>query len=206
LEYFARNQQRVLNFLILSISRQSHESLSYRHWSQCRIETIRGIYMSFQKCIFQGNMTRQPELRHTPRGAAVAEFGLGLNRRWKDEAGADHEEVTFLNCVAFGRTAETISEWFTKGDPILLEARAKQEEWTDKQSGQKRTAIKFIVESFSFCGEVKKKRGDSVGTSDAPPRPRNSAPTAREQARGQQQGAAAAPEPAEPIEDDAIPF
>jgi single-strand DNA-binding protein len=77
---------------------------------------------------------------------------LAINRKYKDADGQDHEECTFLNCTAFGRTGEVMAQHLEKGAMVLCELRPKNEQWEDKQTGQKRSAMKFIVESFSFCG------------------------------------------------------
>lgn len=106
--------------------------------------------MNLNLCILAGHLTRDPENRYSAKGAAVGEFGLAINRKWKEASGELKEEVTFLDCVCFGKTAETIAQYFKKGDPIMLEARLRQESWTDKASGQKRSRIKVLVEKFEF--------------------------------------------------------
>src|SRR5580692_676056 len=110
-------------------------------------------------CIFKGNLTKDPELRYTPKGAAVASCDIAVNRVWHNEAGEKMEEVSFFNCTAFTKTAETIAQYFKKGSPILLTCRAKQETWDDKTTGQKRHAIKFIIDRFEFCGGTKEDSG-----------------------------------------------
>ena len=77
----------------------------------------------FNKVILAGNLTRDPELRYTPTGLAIAKFGLAINRSWKDEAGNLKEEVTFVDIDAFGKQAETIGQYLKKGRPILIEVR-----------------------------------------------------------------------------------
>jgi len=106
--------------------------------------------MTFNKSIIGGYLTRDPELRYTPKGTVIARLSVAVNRTWKTEAGEKKEEVSFIECDAFGRTAETLAQYFKKGKPILIEGRLKQETWDDKQSGQKRSKLKVIVESFSF--------------------------------------------------------
>src|SRR6266536_1149904 len=96
---------------------------------------------SFNKVILAGNLTRDPELRYTPKGTAVAKIGLAINRQWKDESGAQKEEVTFVDVDAFGRQAEVISQYLKKGRPILVEGRLKFEQWDDKQTGQKKSRL-----------------------------------------------------------------
>ena len=82
-----------------------------------------------------GNITRDPELKYTPKGTAIADFALAINRKWKAESGEMREEATFVGCVAFGRVAEIIGEYCRKGNPLYVEGRLTQETWDDKTSG-----------------------------------------------------------------------
>ena len=107
---------------------------------------------SFNKVIIAGNITRAPELRYTPAGMAVCEIGVAVNRSWTNDAGEKKEEVTFLDCTAWSKTGETISKHLRKGDPILIEGRLRMENWTDKQSQEKRSKLAITIESFSFIG------------------------------------------------------
>ena len=118
---------------------------------------------NLNKCFFMGNLTRDPEISYTPKGTAVAKFGLAINRQWTTEAGEKKEEVTFLDCEAWGRMAETIGQYLTKGKPIFIESRMKLDTWDDKESGQKRSKLKVVVEHFQFIGAPK-----SDGGSDQP--------------------------------------
>ncbi len=132
---------------------------------------------SFNKVILCGHLTRDPEIRFLAKGTAVGEFGIGVNRQWKDADGNKQQEVSFFNCAAFGKTAEVIGEYFRNGAAILIEGRLKQDQWEDKQSGQKRQAVKIIVEGFSFLGS--KQEGDdaprqSSGRATARPAPASS--------------------------------
>ena len=105
---------------------------------------------SYNKVIIAGNLTRDVELRYMPDGTAVADFCIATTRRWQNKIGEKKEETSFVNCNAFGKTAEIIQQYHAKGDPLLVEGRLKQETWNDKQSGDKRSAIKVVVESFMF--------------------------------------------------------
>src|SRR5512138_1837499 len=96
---------------------------------------------SFNQVILVGNLTRDPELRYTPKGTAIAEFGLAINRTWKDESGETKEEVTFVDINAFGRQAEVIGQYLKKGRPVLVEGRLKLDTWEDKQTNQKRSRL-----------------------------------------------------------------
>jgi single-strand DNA-binding protein len=131
---------------------------------------------SFNKVILMGNLTRDPELRYTSKGMAIAKIGLAMNRKWKNEAGEMKEEVTFVDVDAFGRQAETIAQYLKKGNPLMLEGRLKLDQWDDKQTGQKRSRMGVTLESFQFLGGGDRNEG---GSSDAPrSRPAPSAPKA----------------------------
>ena len=119
--------------------------------------------MNFNKVMLAGNLTRNPESRQIG-GNAVANFGLAVNRRYKTSAGEQREETTFVDCEAWGRTAEVIGQHFSKGKPIFIEGRLKLEEWDDKASGAKRSKLKVSVESFQFVGG----RDDASGESRRP--------------------------------------
>lgn len=115
---------------------------------------------SFNKVMLLGNLTRDPEVRFTPKGTAVCTFGLAVNRTWSGEDGQKKEEVTFVECDAWGKQAETIGQYMSKGKPIFIEGRLKLDSWDDKESGQKRSKLKVIVESFQFLG-VKPDQGEN---------------------------------------------
>ena len=107
---------------------------------------------NFNKVILAGNLTRDPELRYTPKGTAIAKIGLAINRSWKTETGETREEVTFVDIDAFGKQAELIGQYFKKGKPILMEGRLKLDTWDDKQSGQKRSKLKVVGEGLQLLG------------------------------------------------------
>ena len=136
---------------------------------------------SFNKVILAGNLTRDPELRYTPKGTAVARLGIACNRKWKSETGEMKEEVTFVDVDAFGKTAETIGQYLKKGRPILIEGRLRYDTWEDKQSGQKKSKLGVVLENFQFLDSG---GGRGEGSAEAP-RPR--------------------PAPAEPADGDAPP-
>ena len=121
---------------------------------------------NFNKVILAGNLTRDPELRYTPNGKAIAKFGMAINRNWTTETGEKKEEVTFVDIDSFGRQAEVISQYLKKGRPVLIEGRLKLDQWDDKQTGQKRSRLGVVLESFSFLDAGN--RGDGGGSSDAP--------------------------------------
>src|SRR5437016_3383020 len=105
---------------------------------------------NFNKVILAGNLTRDPELRYLPKGTAVTEFGLAINRTWKTDAGETKDETTFVDITAFARTAEVIAQYYKKGRPILIEGRLKFDQWDDKQTGQKRSKLRVVCDSFQF--------------------------------------------------------
>jgi single-strand DNA-binding protein len=107
---------------------------------------------NFNKVILLGNLTRDPQLKYLPSQTAVAEFGLAINRKFRTQQGEDREEVTFVDCSAFGKTGELINQYFTKGKPIFIQGRLKYDSWEDKQGGGKRSRMTVIVENFQFIG------------------------------------------------------
>jgi single-strand DNA-binding protein len=115
---------------------------------------------NFNKVLLLGNMTRDPQLRYLPStNTAVVDFGLAVNRKYRTAAGEDREEVTFVDCSAFARSAEVINQYCTKGRPIFIEGRLKLDTWEDKNGGGKRSKISVVVESFQLLGS----RGDAPG-------------------------------------------
>lgn len=147
---------------------------------------------NFNKVILAGNLTRDPELRYTPKGTAVAKIGLAINRTWRTETGEQKEEVTFVDVDAFGKTAETIGQYFKKGRPILIEGRLRYETWEDKQTNQKRSKLGVVMENFQFMDSNR-----TEGAAAEAPRNRP-APSAKPEV-------ADAEAPAPP-EDDDVPF
>lgn len=118
------------------------------------------------KVILIGNLTRDPELRVTPKGTPVCQFGLAVNRQFKDEAsGQMREEVTFVDLEAWGKQAETIAKYCTKGRPLYVEGRLKFDQWDDKTSGQKRSKLKVVLENFQFLGSGPGREGGAPGGS-----------------------------------------
>jgi single-strand DNA-binding protein len=150
---------------------------------------------NFNKVILAGNLTRDPELRYTPKGTAIARLGIAVNRRWKSESGEMKEDVTFVDVDAFGKTAETIGQYLKKGRPILIEGRLRYETWEDKQTKQKKSKLGVVMETFQFL-DSGGGRGEG-GDTPAAPRSRPAA------------SSAPASEPAEgdaPPESDDVPF
>lgn len=149
---------------------------------------------SFNKVILVGNLTRDPELRYTPKGTAIAKIGVAVNRVWTTETGEKKEEVTFVDVDVFGRTAENVGQYMRKGRPILIEGRLRLDQWDDKQTGQKKSKLGVVAETVQFLGSA---QGGGEGGTPAPAR--RAAPAA----------AAPAAEPLEgdgPPESDDVPF
>lgn len=107
---------------------------------------------SYNKTNLIGNLTRDPEVRYTPKGSAVCDISLAINRKWKDDGGQAKEEVTYVDCTAWGKTAELIGQYVKKGDPLFVEGRLATESWDDKASGQKRSKMKVVIEGMQFLG------------------------------------------------------
>ncbi len=154
---------------------------------------------SFNKVLLMGNLTRDPELRYTPKGTAVAETGLAVNRTWNNEAGQKQEETLFMDIVFWGRQAETAQQYLTKGRPVFIEGRLTMDTWDDKQTGQKRTKHRVTVENFQFLTQ----RQDSGSAANAGEESMRRAvrPTT---ASRQQPATQSSEEP--PLSDDDIPF
>lgn len=151
---------------------------------------------NFNKVILAGNLTRDPELRYTPKGMAIAKIGLAINRSWKTETGESKEEVTFVDIDAFGKQAETIGQYLKKGRPILVEGRLRLDQWDDKQTGQKRSRLGVVLEGFQFLDSGNRTEGGAEG-----PRSRTvAAPPAAATAPSSPEA-----QPPEPEQDD-VPF
>ena len=106
---------------------------------------------SLNKVMLMGNITRDPELRYTPKGMAVTDIGLAVNRRYKVENEV-REEVTFVDVTFWGKQAEVVCQWMKKGRPLYVEGRLQMDTWDDKQSGKKMSRLKVIGEDFQFLG------------------------------------------------------
>ena len=149
---------------------------------------------SYNKVFLLGNLTRDPEVRYTPKGSAVADLGIAVNRQYTLDTGEKREEVTFVDVTFWGRTAEVAGEYLKKGRPVFIEGRLQLDTWDDKQSGQKRSKLKVIGETMQMLGPRSGSGGDEPD----------------ESGRGRSGGSRAASPPkssppAEP-DDDEIPF
>lgn len=118
---------------------------------------------SFNQVILVGNLTRDPETRVTPKGTAICQFGIAVNRQFKDDSGQTRDETTFVDIEAWGRQAELIAKYLTKGSPALVQGRLKLDQWEDKQSGQKRSKLKVVLENIQFLGSPRGGAGGQSG-------------------------------------------
>ncbi len=130
---------------------------------------------NLNKVMLIGNLTRDPELRVTPKGTAICTFSLAVNRKFKDESGGEREEVTYIDIEAWGKAGENISKYCTKGRPLFVEGRLRLDQWEDKNTKEKRSRMKVVCENFQFLGGGRSEGGE--GRSFPSPAPRSSAPS-----------------------------
>jgi single-strand DNA-binding protein len=121
---------------------------------------------SFNKVILLGNLTRDPEVRYTPKGTAVTELGMAVNRVYTAENGEKREETTFVDVTLWGRTAEVAGEYLKKGRPVFIEGRLQLDTWDDQQSGQKRSKLKVVGEGLQLIGSRPGGSGGGGGGDD----------------------------------------
>lgn len=113
----------------------------------------------FSKAIITGNLTRDPELRTTPNGASVCSFSVAVNRVYRDSNGEQKEDVSFIDCSAWGKLGEMISQYAKKGSGVLVSGRLSQRTWTDKENN-KRSRVEIVVEDFNFTGAPSERSGE----------------------------------------------
>lgn len=157
---------------------------------------------NLNRVFLMGNLTRDVELKTIPSGQQVANLGLAINRRWRDQNGQDREEVTYVDCEAWGKTAETMAKYLAKGRPVFIEGRLKLDQW--EKEGQKFSKLRIVVEEFQFIDSKPGGGGGGGGNSDGggysrPAAPR-SAPATSAPARS------TAPAGMDMPESDDIPF
>jgi single-strand DNA-binding protein len=154
---------------------------------------------NLNRVFLMGNLTRDVELRHTSGNQAVANIGLAVNRRWRSPEGEQREETTFVDCEAWGKTAETMSKYLAKGRPVFIEGRLKLDQW--EKEGQKHSKLKVVVENFQFIDSKGGGGGGGGGDEGGTPVP----------ARAGAGGGRSAPQAQEwggkgPMGEDDIPF
>ena len=151
---------------------------------------------SFNKVFLMGNLTRDVELKTLPSDQSVAKIGLAVNRKFRTRDGENREEVTFIDCEAWGRTAEVMNKYLSKGRPVFIEGRLKLDQWQDKE-GQNRSKLKVVIENFQFVDSA----GGSGGSGD-----RNSSRQAVGATSDSNSGEATSSEQHQPLSEDDIPF
>jgi single-strand DNA-binding protein len=149
---------------------------------------------NLNRVLLIGNLTRDPELRYTPKGTAVTDFGLAVSRIYSGEDGEKKEETTFVDVTLWARLAEIAGQYLKKGRPVFIEGRLQLDTWDDKQTGQKRSRLRVVGENLQLLGS--RPEGEASSSAPAPRRPSAAAPPSR-------------PEPRDPdldVEPDDIPF
>jgi single-strand DNA-binding protein len=139
---------------------------------------------SYNKVMLLGNLTRDPEVKYTPKGSAVADIGLAVNRTYTTDGGEKREEVTFVDVTMWGRQAEIAGEYLKKGRPLFVEGRLQLDTWDDKQTGQKRSKLRVVCENFQMLGsrDGGGEGGGGGGRSSGGGKPSKAAPAAEESA------------------------
>jgi len=145
---------------------------------------------NYNKVILIGNLTRDPQMSYLPSQTAVVELGLAVSRRWRGQDGQQREDTCFIDCRAYGKTAETLNQYVRKGSPILLEGRLQYDTWEGKD-GVKRSKHRVIVERFQFLPTGQGQAGRPASAAPAAPRPAG--------------GPAPVPPPPEELEEPAPP-
>jgi single-strand DNA-binding protein len=124
---------------------------------------------SFNKCILLGNLTRDPEMRYTPSGTAVADIGLAVNEQYKNKAGETVDETVFVDVVVWGRQAETANEYLSKGSSVLIEGKLQLDQW-ENQQGEKRSKMRVRADRVQFLTTKKQSTGTRPqSVTDNPP-------------------------------------
>lgn len=148
------------------------------------------------KVFLIGNLTRDPELRVTPKGTAVCSFGLAVNRTFRDDSGGTREETTYVDLEAWGKQGELISKYLSKGSPAMIEGRLRFDSWESK-TGEKRSKLRVVVDNVQFLGRAGEGGGGGGAERQSAPQQRSEAPKPATPAP--------APTPQEDLEDD-VPF
>ena len=126
---------------------------------------------NLNRVLLLGNLTRDPELRYTPKGTAVGDMSMAVNRVWNDERGQRQEETTFVDIVLWGRQAETAQQFLSKGRGVFIEGRLQMDTWEDKATGQKRSKLKVVAENLQFLPDGKFNAGADQKTPSSPALP-----------------------------------
>ena len=126
---------------------------------------------NLNRVLLIGNLTRDPEVRYTPKGTAVTEIGLAVNRIYSGEDGEKKEETTFVDVTLWARQAEIAGQYLKKGRPVFIEGRLQLDTWDDKQTGQKRSRLRVVAENLQLLGSRQEGEGSSSSDLRAAPQP-----------------------------------
>ena len=132
---------------------------------------------SYNRVLLMGNLTRNPEIRYTPSGTAVADLGLAVNESFKNKAGETVEQTCFVDVVVWGRQAETASEYLHKGSPVFVEGRLQLDQW-ESQEGEKRSKLRVRADRVQFLGSPGK--GSEFSESPEAAAPQSTSPAVPE--------------------------
>jgi single-strand DNA-binding protein len=152
---------------------------------------------SYNRVLLMGNLTRDVELKYTPSNQAVANIGVAVNRRYRTSEGEQREETTFVDCEAWGRTAEVMIQYLSKGRPVFIEGRLKLDQWEDRESGKTRSKLRVVIENFQFIDSPGSGSGGGSGGGRG---------GSRTQPAGTTSGGPPAGGAHEPINEEDIPF
>lgn len=161
---------------------------------------------SLNKVMLIGNLTRDPDIRYTPKGTAVAEITLAVNRQYSSDNGEKREEVAFIDVTLWGRQAEIVGEYVKKGNPLFVEGRLQLDSWDDKQTGQKRSKLRVVAEGIQLLGS---RGGGGGGGGEYEPREPRDARSESRPSRPAGRPPGPPKPPADPdldVEEDDIPF
>jgi single-strand DNA-binding protein len=174
---------------------------------------------NLNKVMLIGNLTRDPEIKYTPKGQAIAELGLAINRYYTLDSGEKREETTFVDVTLWGRQAEIAKEYLSKGKPVYIEGRLQLDTWDDKQTGQKRSKLKVTGDAMQLLGSRNEggagghppsSSGGPADEYDQRPAPKQASQSAGGYSKPQGGGGGGKPKPApaqaDPDEEDDIPF
>lgn len=117
---------------------------------------------NFNKVILMGNLTRDVEMRTTQGGTSIAKLGMAINRKWSGQSGEQKESTCFVDMTAFGKQAELLSQYVSKGSPLFVEGRLEYSTW-ESQEGGKKSKLEVIIENFQFMGGAKGAGGGAAG-------------------------------------------
>ncbi|RFC42680.1 MAG: single-strand DNA-binding protein [Verrucomicrobia bacterium] len=165
---------------------------------------------NLNKVMVIGNLTRDPEIKYTPKGSAIADIALAINRNYTTDSGEKREETTYVDIVLYGRLAEIAGEYLKKGRPVYIEGRLKLDTWDDKQTGQKRSKMRVVGEGLQLLGSRDGVReGSSSGGGGEYDEADRAVGARRPQPRPESGRPATSRPPADPdldVEHDDIPF